>query len=140
MAQTNRGGISGTVFDGTGAVVPNASVTITNLGTNQKIKDKTSPNGTYSVGSLDPVTYSVAVEVAGFKKTLIDLVKVDTATVTTVNATLETGPVATEVTMQGEATAINPESHTTTSTVNTRQPHDTPRGAAGRDRAFPDSI
>jgi hypothetical protein len=29
MAQTNRGGISGTVFDPTGAVVPNASVTIT---------------------------------------------------------------------------------------------------------------
>src|ERR1035437_7921113 len=126
MAQTNRGGISGTVFDPTGAVVPNASVTITNLGTNPKVTEKTSPNGSYSVGSLDPVTYSVSVEVAGFKKALIEQVKVDTATVTTVNATLETGTVSTEVTVQAEAAAINTESGTTSSTVNERQIQDIP--------------
>ena len=54
MAQTNRGGISGTVFDPTGAVVPNASVTITNLGTNQKVTEKTSPSGRFRISRGQP--------------------------------------------------------------------------------------
>jgi hypothetical protein len=37
-AQTNRGGISGTVTDSTGGVIPSAKVVITNVGTNQQIK------------------------------------------------------------------------------------------------------
>jgi hypothetical protein len=36
-AQTNRGGISGTVTDSTGGVIPSAKVVITNVGTNQQI-------------------------------------------------------------------------------------------------------
>src|ERR1051325_4970857 len=84
-AQTNRGGISGTVFDSTGAVIPLASVTITNLGTNQKVTLKTSETGVYTATSLEPVAYSVTVEATGFKRAVIHDVKVDTATTATVN-------------------------------------------------------
>jgi hypothetical protein len=49
FAQTNRGGISGTVFDKTGAVIPGAQVTITNVGTNRSQKLTTSEEGAYTV-------------------------------------------------------------------------------------------
>src|SRR5450432_734387 len=98
-AQTNRGGIAGTVFDPQGAIVPGANVTIVNLGTNQVTKAKTSSAGAYTVLNLDPVSYSVAVEVSGFKKEVVDNVKVDTASVATVNLTLQTGPTSSTITV-----------------------------------------
>jgi hypothetical protein len=88
VAQTNRGGITGTVFDKSGAVVTGAAVTITNKGTNQQFKVKTSPAGAYNLPSLDPVMYSVSVEAEGFKKSVVENVKVDTAVVSTVDVTL----------------------------------------------------
>src|SRR6266478_3325707 len=75
--QTNKGGISGTVLDANGAAVPGATVTITNLGTNQAQKVTTSETGGFSVQSLEPVTYSISVEVPGFKKAVVESVKVD---------------------------------------------------------------
>src|SRR5262245_66417133 len=79
FAQTNRGGISGTVFDSTGAVVSGASVTITNVGTNHIVKLTTSTDGAFAATALDPVVYSVTVEAAGFKKSLVNNWTVDTA-------------------------------------------------------------
>ncbi|HEV8147975.1 MAG TPA: carboxypeptidase-like regulatory domain-containing protein, partial [Bryobacteraceae bacterium] len=125
-AQTNRGGITGTVFDKTGAVVSGATVTITNKGTNQQFKVKTSPGGAYNVPSLDPVIYSVTVESEGFKKSVVDNVKVDTAVIGTVDVTLEPGAVSTSVTVQAEATTVNTESGTTGSTVTEREIRDVP--------------
>src|SRR5579864_2603940 len=95
IAQTNRGGISGTVSDASGAVVPNAAVTITNIGTNQTRKTQTSNIGTFSAQDLEPVVYRIVVEANGFKKEVIDNVKVDTATIQTVVVKLEAGSVNT---------------------------------------------
>src|SRR5215471_11834046 len=83
--QTNRGGISGTVTDSTGAVVARATVTITNLGTNQTTKVVTSDAGAFSATSLEPVAYRVTVEAPGFKRAVADNVKVDTANTSEVN-------------------------------------------------------
>src|SRR5215510_13176673 len=97
FAQSNTGSIRGTVFDSHGAVVSAATVTITNVGTSRAIKVTTSPTGAYGVSNLDPVLYRVEVESSGFKKVLVEGVKVDTASVATVNVTLEPGTVATQV-------------------------------------------
>src|SRR5579864_5766733 len=78
-AQTNRGSIRGTITDQSGGVVENATVTITNLGTNETFFMTTSKTGTYSVSDLDPVTYRIEVEAAGFTRALLEPVKVDTA-------------------------------------------------------------
>ena len=126
LAQSNRGGISGTVFDSTGAVVPGATVTITNVATNQEIKVITSEAGTYSVPLLEPVTYNVTVELKGFKTWVKKDVKVDTAIVATVNATLETGELTTQIVVQAETAAVNTESGVAADTITERQIRDIP--------------
>ncbi|MBX7175110.1 MAG: carboxypeptidase-like regulatory domain-containing protein, partial [Pyrinomonadaceae bacterium] len=60
IGQTNRGGITGTVTDPKGGVIPGATVTITNVGTNRKTVLTTSSEGTFSVNALDPVVYDIS--------------------------------------------------------------------------------
>src|SRR5215212_4974856 len=107
--QTNRGAIAGTVLDQNGAAIPGASVTIINVGTGQKQTVTTSEDGAFQVSSLDPVTYSITVEAAGFKTATIQSLKVDTATTVTADAPL-----------------LNTESGTATTTVTERQIQDIP--------------
>ncbi len=125
-AQTNKGGISGTVTDQNGALVPGATVVITNLGTNQSQTLTTSDSGAYSANSLEPVAYSIRVEMKGFKKALVGKVKVDTATVATVNVSLETGTIDQTVTISSDAQLINTETATTSQTITARQIQDIP--------------
>ena len=126
IAQTNRGGISGTVFDPQGAVVPGASVTITNVGTSQKFAVTTSAAGNYTVSNLDPVTYRVEVQASGFKKAVVENVKVDTATTVTRNVNLEAGSVETIVSVEARAPIINTESGAQSQNITARQMQDVP--------------
>ncbi len=126
VAQTNKGGISGTVVDANGAGVPGATVTITNLGTGQKTTVTTGDSGAFNVPSLDPVTYSVLVEASGFKKAVIDKIKVDTAGTAAANVMLETGSIAEQVVVTATGTLLNTETGTTTQTVTERQIQDIP--------------
>src|SRR5260370_41410543 len=81
LSQTNRGGISGNVTDQSGGVVPHATVVITNAGTNETRRLTTSDKGTFIQENLDPVMYRIEVSAPGFKKTLMENVKVDTSSV-----------------------------------------------------------
>jgi outer membrane receptor protein involved in Fe transport len=125
-AQTNKGGISGTVQDPNGAAVPGATVTVTNLGTNQSTKATTSETGAFSVNSLEPVKYRIVVEMAGFKRAIVESLKVDTASVTGANITLETGTVTETVTITSDAALLNTESGATSQTITERQIQDVP--------------
>jgi hypothetical protein len=73
-AQSATGQILGTVTDSTGAVIPNATVTITNTATNQSSTVKTSGSGSYIVSQLIPGPYKIKVEAPGFT---ISVVKVE---------------------------------------------------------------
>src|SRR5438067_5820998 len=126
FAQTNRGAITGTVSDQSQSVVPGATITITNIGTNEIRKLTSSSGGAYTVLDLDPVTYRVVVEMKGFKKSVIQNVKVDTGSTATVNVTLETGTVDTQVTVTAESAMLNVDSGTTSSTVTARELQDVP--------------
>ncbi len=124
--QTNKGGISGTVLDQNGAAVPGATVTVTNRGTNQTSTVTTSESGSFSVSSLEPVTYQIVVEATGFKKAILERIKVDTATTASANISLETGAVAETVTVSDEAALISTESGTMSQTISERQLRELP--------------
>ncbi|HEX7958371.1 MAG TPA: carboxypeptidase regulatory-like domain-containing protein, partial [Terriglobales bacterium] len=126
LAQSNTGGIRGTVFDPNGAVVSGATVVVTNVGTGRSVRVTTSPTGAFGVSNLDPVVYRVEVENSGFKKMVVETVKVDTASVATVNVTLEPGTVATEIQVTAQSPILNTESGTTGQTITERQMQDLP--------------
>src|SRR5262249_20380397 len=125
-AQTNKGGITGTVKDNSGGVIPGATVVITNLGTNATVELVTSESGVYAATSLDPVEYRVTVELSGFRKAVVDRVKVDTATTATVDVTLEPGGFESQVTVTAEAPVMNVRSATNGQTITERQLTDVP--------------
>jgi len=126
IGQTNRGGISGTVKDSNGAVVPNAKVTITNIGTGQSTTLMTSSDGNFVANSLEPVEYSVLVEATNFKKSIVQKVKVDTATTASVNVVLEVGNFSETVTVQSDEELINTETGTTSQTISEMQLRELP--------------
>jgi len=126
LGQTNKGGINGTVIDPNGAAVPGATVTVTNLGTNQSTTVTTSESGAFAVASLDPVTYSISIEAQGFKKAVVQSVKVDTSSIAAVNVTLEAGTISEAVSVVSETSLLNTETGTTTTTVTERQIQDIP--------------
>jgi len=126
MAQTNRGGIVGTVMDQTEAVVPGATITVTNIGTNEVRKVTTTEHGTYAVMDLEPVMYRLEVEAPGFKRAVVDKVKVNTATTATANVKLETGSIQTLVTVEAAAAVVDTESGTSSNLITERQIQDAP--------------
>ena len=67
-----RAGLQGTVTDSSGAVIPDASVTIVDKETNQSQTVKTDGAGTYTFNRLAPAPYTVTVEAPGFAKRIID--------------------------------------------------------------------
>ena len=66
-AQSFYGSILGTVRDTSGAVVPDASVKVTNIGTNETQNVRSNAEGKYSIVNLVPATYNVDVTKARFK-------------------------------------------------------------------------
>jgi hypothetical protein len=69
-AQETRGSITGKITDPQSAVIPGAPVTVTNVLTGVSNKITTNQTGYYEVNFLDPGTYSVSAEAAGFKTTV----------------------------------------------------------------------
>src|SRR6266481_7069645 len=92
--QATSGRISGTVTDSSGAVIPNAAVTVTNSATNLVRTAVTDDSGFYTVTNLPVGTYSVQVERTGFKKSnqTDNVLAADTRL--TINVTLEAGAVS----------------------------------------------
>ncbi len=65
---TTQGGIAGTVFDASGAVISDAKVVIRNNGTNAEIAIQSDGSGTFKAPQLAPGTYTVTVSSPGFSE------------------------------------------------------------------------
>lgn len=71
LGQSNTGSITGVIADQNGAVLPNATVTITNQGTNEKRNTQTDSAGRYEVPSLPTGIYTVEAVANGFKASTV---------------------------------------------------------------------
>jgi hypothetical protein len=90
-------GMTGTVTDATGAVVPDAKVTITNTATNVVHTAVTTSQGSYFITDLIPGSYTVAIEKEGFQKFVLEGVNVYVSQTATADAVLQTGTTQTTV-------------------------------------------
>ena len=109
-AQVTTGSILGTIHDSTGAVVAGATVTVTDTGKGTTSANQTDTDGTYSVPFLNPGTYSVSVEMAGFKRSISNNIVVDIDQKARVDFTLELGGVSETVQVNTAAPLIRLDS------------------------------
>lgn len=102
----DSGSITGTVRDNTGALVPGAAVTITNLSQGTAFKVPTNSDGDYLVAALGAGTYDVSVSQKGFKTFTAKAVVLRVAQKLRVDVTLQVGDIATSLTVAGEGVAM----------------------------------
>jgi len=110
LAQTPTGTISGSVTDESGAVVPNATVTVTNKTTGFTRTMTTNAEGLFSAPALQAGDYEVRVEMQGFR-TLVRPATVQAGDTTSVTLPMQVGGTKDVVTVEGVAPQINYESH-----------------------------
>ena len=111
-AQTFYGSIVGAVTDTSGAIVPGATVTITNNSTNEKHVAQSGGAGEFSFVSLVPAVYKVEVQKANFKRFLRDQVTVQINSTVRVDASLQVGTVTETVEVTTQTPLLQTDSGT----------------------------
>jgi hypothetical protein len=102
--------VLGTVTDPTGSVVPGATITITNTGTNAKRVLQTNSAGSYIAPELQIGPYSVRAEAAGFKAYARTGITLDSNDTVRVDAVLEVGQVSESVTVAADVIKVESDS------------------------------
>src|SRR2546427_10442053 len=89
MSQTSRGGISGTVEDKSGAVVPDATVEIEQRGTGLKLSMTTTNAGVFSFADLPVAFYTVTISHSGFQTQKITGLEVQVGRISSLTITMD---------------------------------------------------
>jgi hypothetical protein len=119
-AQT-LGEIVGEVRDSTGAVVPNATVTATNVATNAVRTTTTNEAGLYTFPALVPGTYTVRVEMRGFRTTVRSNIELQVQQTARIDFALEVGQIAEAIEVSGSAAILNTENATVGTVIENRR-------------------
>jgi hypothetical protein len=121
VAQTpGTGALTGTVKDPSGAVIPNATVTLTSIDTGQARTTMTGGDGLYRFTLLPPGNYRVRIESSGFKPVEVPSVTIAVTETEVLDRNLEVGAQAQAVTVEGEVENIQTASSALGTVVNTR--------------------
>ena len=99
LGQQTLGSLNGTVIDASGAVVQKAAVKIRNLDTNLEVTAESKSDGSFSAADLPIGTYEVTFAKEGFKTAVYSRILVQGNRTATLNAKLQPGAVASEVTV-----------------------------------------
>ncbi len=128
FAQRDLATITGTVTDSSGGVIPNAKVTITEMGTGQVYEVTTNATGEFTRPALKASTYNVTVIAPGFKKAEQRDVILNAGERTGVNITLTLGDIGQTVEVSASAQLLQTESTQVGAALNTKTLTDVPLG------------
>jgi len=126
-----RAGVQGTVTDVAGGTVAGATVTLASKDSSQSQQTTTSDAGFYRFSELAPGLYTLTVEKQGFKKRLVEQVKIDAESVRGQDITLEAGGISETVTVQADEVPLENEDANIRKTINTAEVLQLPQ--VGRD-------
>jgi hypothetical protein len=115
--QFATGTITGVVKDPTGAVIPGASVTVTEQQTGAAVKVLSQHDGSFTAPNLAPASYILAVEAGGFKRLVIEGLKVDVGSILTQDLILEVGGTTESVQVTGRTSLVETNSGAVGTTV-----------------------
>ncbi len=115
---TLTGGVTGKVTDPQGAIVPNATVKVTNTGTNSTVTVTANSEGAYSVTNLQPGTYRLEISSGGFAPSKAEGVVVEVGRATNIDVKLTVGTAVAEVEVTAEAPVINLSDNANASNIN----------------------
>ena len=101
FAQSTFGSIVGTVKDSSGAVIPGATVMLTNVGTAAQRTVVTDQHGDFSMVNLNPGKYQITVSAAGFEKTDFSDLDLQSRETKRVDTALKLGSATETVVVQG---------------------------------------
>src|SRR5262252_10278240 len=110
----------GTVTDPSGAVIPGATVTLTDMGTNAVQTTTTESNGFFRFSLLKPGPYTLAIKQSGFKS-VSQKIAVSVGQITTTNLRLDLGATSEVVEVTGAAPLIETENANLATTYSINQ-------------------
>ncbi len=131
VAQSVSGELVGTIYDTTGAAVPNATVTATNTGTGVPTTTTSSATGQYRLANLPVGTYDLKVSGTGFSDAEVKNAVVSLNTSSTRNITLQLGEAKTVVEVTSAAATIDTTTAQVQSTFESKQIADLPTASTG---------
>ena len=126
FCQEFRGTISGAVSDPTGASIPGAKVTVTEVHTGTKIPAVSDSAGQYTAPFLLPGDYDVAVQAQGFKGYTRKGIHVGAGDHPVIDVRLDVGDIATSVEVTADASQLNTENATVGQAVTTKEVEELP--------------
>jgi outer membrane receptor protein involved in Fe transport len=130
-AQTFRGGIRGGVTDSSGAAVPGATVTATNVATKLARTAVTDATGNYAFSELPLGDYTVTASLSGFASQTVKGVEVDASTTRRVDLVLRAGERAESVEVVAQSPLVDSTGDTQGGTIEGKQAAELPLN--GRD-------
>lgn len=125
-AQSDRGSLTGTVTDPSGAVVTNARVVATSLNTGEVREATTTDDGNYTIPELKAEAYRLTVEAPGFKTAAIDSIQIGVQVTRRADVTLEIGVVTDVVTISSDTTVLQSDTPVRQTNVTERQVKELP--------------
>ncbi len=131
FGQSERGTITGVVMDSSGAVVPQAKITITNQATNVALTVSTNDTGSYTLPSVPPGVYNVRAETQGFRASVVNGLVINAAATVRVNSTLEVGTSTQAVEVQASAIQLQTQDATSATTLDNTLVNDLPLVVGG---------
>ena len=131
LAQQETANITGEVKDSAGAVVPGASITITNIDTGVSLKSESNEQGIFLVPSLKPGQYLLTIEKAGFRKMVRSGITLQVNQFARVDVELQVGELTNTVEITQAATLLETETSSRGSVIDQKKIVDLPLN--GRD-------